>query len=326
MRSALVTGASGFIGRPFIRLLQSQGWRVIAAGRPQSAASTGVADVLRVDLMEDSPIVLPPEIDTVFHLAGKAHALAEVAQDEEIYFRVNTAGTRRLLEAAQRAGVRAFVYFSSVKAVGEAPAASQPIDESWDVRPETVYGRSKRDAEDLVLRGGYVSHPVVVRPSLVYGPGANGNLEKMIEAIKAGRFPPVPEMGNRRSMVHVDDVGRAAIAVALDPAAAGRTYILTDGVAVSTRQMFDWICGLVGRRVPSWTVPLWLFRLLARIGDVIGKIRRRRFVFDSDALAKLTGSACYSSARIERELAWKPQRALQDSLAEIVRAAGSPRA
>ncbi len=257
-----------------------------------------------------------PAADVCFHLAGKAHALSETRQDEAAYFSINTDGTRKLLESCRAAGVRRFVFFSSVKAMGEGGAEAQ--DESAECRPETPYGASKREAERLVLEGGYVPEPVVLRLSMVYGPTRRGNLPRMIEAVARGRFPPLPETGNRRSMVHVEDVVEAALLAARHPRAAGQTYIVTDGRGYSTRQIHAWICDALGKPRPGWTLPLGVLQMVARLGDGVGALRQRRFAFDSQALDKLVGAALYSSARIERELGFQPQRDLRAALPEIV--------
>ena len=194
-----------------------------------------------------------------------------------------------------------------------------PLDESCVALPDTPYGQSKLAAEKLVLQGGYVPHPVAIRPCLVYGPTPKGNLEKMIAAVRCGRFPPLPEVGNKRSMVHIDDVIAAALLAAEHPGAQGQVFIAADDAPFSTRQLFEWMCEACGRGVPRWSVPLWVLRLLGRVGDLIGRIRGRRFVFDSDALAKLTGSAWYSSAKLQRELGWKPRHTLRETLPEMMR-------
>lgn len=320
-RTALVTGATGFVGGPLARLLQAEGWNVIAGLHAGHATARRIewAETFALDLRDPEPLHLPPGIDTIFHLAGKAHDLAEIAQEESEYTRINTDGTRRLLVAASEAGVRAFVYFSSVKAAGYPLLRGRdPMDENSNAPPETEYGRSKRAAEQLVLQGGYVPHAVVLRPSLVYGPSAKGNLEKMIAAVRAGRFPPIPEIGNRRSMVHVEDLCHAAILAATHPAAAGRRYIVCDGRPVSTRELFVWICEALERPVPTWTVPLAFLRFCGTAGDVIGRARGRRYLFDSEALNKLIDDAYYSSALIERELGWRPGKRLRDSLPGII--------
>ncbi len=256
-------------------------------------------------------------IDTVFHLAGKAHALAGNRQDEMGYQKINTEGTRKLLEAAKQAGVQRFVFFSSVKAVGE--CVLQPMTEAVTTPADTPYGQSKYEAEQLVLHGGYVPHPVVIRPCLVYGNSDKGNLPRMINAIRRGLFPPLPELHNHRSMVHVDDVVRAALLAAEKPEAAGQIYIVSDGQSFSTRQIYDWIRETLGKSPIQWTMPLIVLKLLAKLGDAVGQTSGQRFIFDSDTLHKLTRSAWYSSAKIEHELGFHPQHTLRQSLPDIVR-------
>lgn len=318
-KTALVTGASGMIGRCLCTRLQSQGWYVIALNRtlelgPWHQVSIWDAKAEGVNLSSFG------RLDALFHLAGKAHALDETVQDDGEYFAINAEGTRKLLETARATGVRSFVFFSSVKAMGE--GSDICIDESKPCHPETSYGKSKLAAEKLVLEGDYVHHPVVIRPSMVYGNTEKGNLPKMIKAIGSGKFPPLPEVGNRRSMVHVDDVVQAAILAAEHAEAAGQTYIVTDGESYSTRQMYEWICEALHKPLPVWNLPLFVLKLLAKVGDLIGALRGRRFVFDSDGLDKLTGSASYSSAKIERQLGFKANRNLREALPEIAQYLG----
>lgn len=314
MQSALVTGATGFIGRQLCLRLQVLGVRVTAVGRH---AADGPWDQFQLcDLAEGSACPDLTGVDTVFHLAGKAHALAETKQDEAEYFRINADGTQRMLAAAQQAGVRRFVLFSSVKAMGE--GGYECLDETVTFQPMTPYGASKLVAEKLVLEGGYVPEPVVLRPSMVYGASEKGNLPRMIRAVRAGHFPPLPEVANRRSMVHVEDMVTAACLAADKPEAVGQLFNVTDGTPYSTRQMYEWICETVDKAVPGWTVPLSLLAALARMGDLIGRLRGRRFLFDSDALGKLIGSACYDSGKIEQMLGFTPMHHLHDSLPAIV--------
>ena len=133
-----------------------------------------------------------------------------------------------------------------------------------------------------------------------------------------GLSPPLPETGNKRSMVDVRDVVQAALLAAANPAAAGQVYIVTDGQAYSSRQIYEWICAALQRPVPRWAIPSSLLRFAARVGDVISRLIRRRFVLDTDALDKLIGSAWYSSEKISRELNYRPAYSLKDSLPEMV--------
>ena len=323
IRNFLVTGATGFIGRVLCQKLSEQGAQVRAGMR--QVADGPWHETTLLDLATGTlPVDAVAGVHTVFHLAGKAHALSETQQDEKEYFHINTEGTKTLLEAAQDAGVRRFVFISSVKAMSEGGDACQ--NESEVCHPETPYGRSKLAAERLVLEGAYVPEPVVLRLSMVYGPSRKGNLPRMIEAVAKGRFPPLPEVGNRRSMVHVEDVVQAALLAAEKPVAVGQTYIVTDGQACSTRQMYEWICEALDKPVPSWTIPTGLLKMLAKVGDGIGRVRGRRFLIDSDALDKLIGSACYSSEKIQRELGFRPAWDLRSALPEIVTSLGIERA
>lgn len=311
----LVTGAGGFVGRRLCAALKQAGYPVRALYHHKPS---GDAEGFVLDLMSGAcPAGLLEGVGSIFHLAGKAHALAESKDDASEYWQINTEGTRHLLEAAQQAGVKRFVFVSSVKAVGE--SVQQPMDETVDLPADTPYGQSKYAAEQLVLHGGYVPHPVVIRPSMVYGDTEKGNLPRMIKAIRSGLFPPLPETNNRRSMLHVDDLVQAALLAAEKPQAAGQIYIVTDDQPYSTRRISDWIRAGLDKSPITWEVPLKLLQWLAVLGDAIGRMMGRRFPFDSAALHKLTGSAWYSSAKIQRELGFKPRQTLQSSLPGIVR-------
>ena len=256
-------------------------------------------------------------VDTVFHLAGKAHAVSERGVDDEDHQRITVEGTRLLLAAAADSDVARFVFFSSVKAMGERSENCQ--DEGAQCHPETPYGRAKLKAEQLVKEFGEASgvHVVNLRLPLVYGPASQGNLARMLEKVAAGRFPPLPETGNKRSMVHVDDVVESAIRASETPQAMGRTYIITDGRSYSTREIYAMMCVLLDKRMTRWLIPAPVLRLLASVGDLIGVLRGKRFVFDSDTWRKLSESAWYSSARAERELGFRPKRNLREALPEM---------
>ena len=316
----LMTGATGFIGEHLCKALNEMNVEVHALGRSAPACN---AIFHYWDLKTPLGDTFPEDVDVIFHLAGKAHVLSSDYRDDEDFFLINLAATRKLLRAAKAAGVRRFVYFSSVKAMGE--DSDLCLDETCTLLPKGMYGRSKLMAEELVLHGDYVAEPVVIRPTMVYGNSERGNLSKMIRGIRAGKFPPLPETSNRRSMVHVEDLVQAAILAAEDVKAVGKIYIVTDGQSYSTRRMYEWICEALHKPLPGWYLPSWVLKLLAISGDIIGSLSGRRFVFDSDALEKLTGSAFYSSASIESELGFKANRSLKESLPDIVQYLGGSR-
>lgn len=297
--ATLVTGATGFIGR---RLLQPGDRALVRSASGLPGAAIG-------DLSDPASLSAACEgVDTVFHCAGYAHAFA--SSDPDAHWRINFEGTRNLVEAAGQAGVRRFVFLSSVKAMAEPGDAC--VDEDWPGEPPSLlspYGRAKCAAEDAVREAGakYGMHVVNLRLAMVYGRGGRGNLDRMARAIRSGWFPPLPETGNRRSLVHVEDVVRVMRLVAESPAANGRTYIVADPVAYSGRQIYDAIREALGLPPARWRMPAVLLRGVGRLGGRVGEV-----------VDRLLGSACYSPARIERELGWRAKVGLATGVREML--------
>lgn len=318
-QAVLVTGGTGFIGLHLVSALLKRGASVTVLSRHEPSANSYGYKVIAGDLTRPATLEgICRGVDIVFHLGGYAHAVDQPdGKSEKINWQVTVEGTRALLEQAIKAGVSRFLFFSSVKAMGEGSEVC--LDETMESQPVTSYGKAKQEAEKLVLEAGRRGLAATVfRLPMVYGPGCKGNLPRMIQAVVRGHFPPLPETGNKRSMVDARDVVQAALLAATNPVAADKIYIVTDGQAYSTRQIYEWICAALQRPVPRWTVPLSLLRLASYIGDIIGHVCGRRFVLDTDALNKLIGSAWYSSDKISRELNYQPAHTLMSSIHEIV--------
>ena len=259
-------------------------------------------------------------VEEVFHCAGYAHALSFLSGDDAArHWLDNFEGTRNFVDAAGQAGVRCFVFLSSVKAMAEPGSAC--VDENFPGLPETAYGQAKRAAEEAVLDAGerYGMHVVNLRLAMVYGAGGKGNLERMGAMVKRGIFPPLPETGNHRSLVHVADVVSVMRLVANDERAAGRTYIVANQEAPSGRSLFDALRAARGLPPCGWSVPAPLLRAAAQVGNGLELILRRRLMFNSEVLERLLGSAWYSPACIERELGWRARVSLVDGLSEMLR-------
>ncbi len=257
-------------------------------------------------------------VDGVFHLANVAHRRLRGRQ-ADAYWRIDVDGTEALLQAAVKSGVGRFVYFSSVKAMGD--PGEEAVDETWNLLPEDRDGLSKRAAEQRVLAAGEESgmHVCILRPTAVYGPGLDrGNLFRMLQALGRRRFPPIPEFGNRRSLVSLDDLVSAAWLAMDCPAANGRTYIVADGVEYSTRALYVAMCSALGIRVPSWCIPIGVLRLGAIVGDMLEYLSGCCMPFNSNAFLRLSGSACYRAERISVELGWQPEQNFFEVLPEIV--------
>lgn len=322
-RRILVTGATGFIGSRFVAALAGHGDEVVALVRDAAARHrlpTGVAGRAGDLSVPDSLRGACANINIVVHLASHAEAESRGGPDEEEAHRsVTVEGTRQLLADARAAGVRRFVFMSSVKAMGE--GGDECLDEASTARPVSAYGRAKLAAEKLVAEAaGTGMETCVLRLPMVYGPNPKGSLMRMIAAVDRGRFPPLPEVRNRRSMVHVDDVVQALLLAAGHIAAAGELYIVTDGRHYSTRALYVAVCGALGRPVPSWAIPRSLLQLGAVTGDALERLTGKRMPLNSDSLQKLLDSACYESEKIVRELGFRPTVTLEQALPEIVTA------
>ncbi|MBT6273352.1 MAG: NAD-dependent epimerase/dehydratase family protein [Chromatiales bacterium] len=314
----LVTGASGFIGKHLCKRLAHTGTPIDVLVRSR-AANCGVTPRRTIvhDLGSGPIIDSFKGVDTVFHTAGYAHALDDPGLDVTPYKRANEDGTAEVVQAAVAGGVRRIVMLSSIKAMGE--GGHQCIDETFECKPTTVYGQSKFMAEQRLVSGcaGTSTHFVILRLSLVHGPQQPGNLARMFEAVQAGRFPPIGARHNRRSMVHVADVVEAAIAVVLAPNCEDGTYIVAGPVAYSTAQLHDAMRAALGMAPVPWRIPGAALVPLALVGDVLGRIARRRMPFDSSVLERLTGSAWYSAQRLSDDCGWFPRRDVTDTLAAL---------
>jgi UDP-glucose 4-epimerase len=312
----LVTGATGFIGRRLVRELEADG----ATCRRLSRQPVSWADSLVTDLADKPALTAAcTGVDRIFHCAGHAHAFSSLTGDDAaLHWQVNFEGTRNLVEAAGQSGVKRFVFLSSVKAMAEPGECC--ADEDFPGQPETAYGQAKRAAEEAVLEGGrrYGMHVANLRLAMVYGSGGRGNLERMGRLVRRGLFPPLPETGNHRSLVHVDDVVTAMRLVAGDDRANGGTYIVASSEAPSGRELFDALRSALGMPRCSWAVPGGLLRAVAIGADGLEAIVKRRMPFDSEVLDRLLGSAWYSPARIERDLGWRARVSLADGLAEML--------
>jgi len=293
-----VTGGSGFIGQRLTVALKQLGGEIRVLSREEKSDY----DTIVCDLQSD---VIPKEaltdVEVVYHLAGFAHDLGDATKIKNIYQKVNVDATIRLAKLAVKSNVKKFVFVSSVKA-GGSPTFGMCASEKNQGDPEGVYGKTKREAELKLLKIGKESgmHVSIIRPSLVYGPNAKGNLQLMLSGIKKGWFPPLPETGNKRSMIHVDDLVRVILFVADDDRANGEIFIATDSAPHSSREIYNAMCSVLGKSIPKWNMPKVLFDLASLASP---RIKYK--------LNKLLGDECYSSAKLEA-LGFKAKKTLKD--------------
>ena len=292
-----VTGATGFIGKRLVLSLQKDQINVRLLSRKKLDKDTIVCD-LKVDAIPDDSLM---GVHTIFHLAGFTHDMRDANEIQNLYQKVNVDATIRLAKLAVKSNVKFFVFVSSVKAGGSSIFRGCASEKDQG-DPEGIYGKTKREAELELLKIGKESdmHVSIIRPSLVYGPEVKGNLQLMLAGIKKGWFPPLPETGNRRSMIHVDDLVRAILLVADDDRANGEIFIATDGIPYSSREIYDAMCKISGKLTSKWSVPKTLFDL-ASLASLRIKYK----------INKLLGDECYSSAKLEA-LGFKAKKSLKD--------------
>jgi len=297
-KNALITGATGFVGKRLISFLNIKNYNVRTISRNINSDYENIICDFERELIPKNCL---NGIDTVFHLSGVAHDVRDATKIRNVYQKVNVDATIRLAKLAIKSNVKRFVFVSSIKAGGN-PVFGQCASEKSKTQPDGLYGETKREAELALLDITKKSdiHISIIRPSLVYGPNVKGNLQLMLSGIKKGWFPPLPDTSNKRSMIHVDDLVRAILMIADDDRANGEIFIATDGTPHSSREIYEVMCKLADKSIPKWVVPKALFKIIATISPSM-----------KYKVNKLLGDECYSSEKLQA-LGFSPQLSIRD--------------
>lgn len=314
----LVTGASGFVGSAVWRYFQTQAISVRPVFRnTDSARLVGVAP-------EQSAIVPTLAADTdwfaalqgvqvVVHCAARAHVMRETAVDPLAVFRaVNVEGTLNLARQAAAAGVRRFVFISSVKVNGESTMLGRPFTADDTPAPEDAYGISKAEAEAglhaIARKNGM--ELVIIRPPLVYGPGVKGNFASMLRWVARGvPLPLAAATGNRRSLVALDNLVSLIATCVQHPRAAGQVFLAGDGEDVSTAELLRRIAQVQEQSARLLWCPVGVVELAARL---LGK---------GDVAQRLLGSLQVDISKNRNLLGWQPLINLDEGLRRAVQEA-----
>lgn len=305
----LITGAAGFVGSALIKRLLREDLRLTAAllaGEPDSHLPSGIERATVEPLSETSDYSAAMEnVDIVIHLAARVHIMNDTAANPLQEFRtVNLHGTERLAQQAVRAGVKRLVYVSTVKVMGE--ESDTAYKEDSPLAPRDPYGISKAEAESALQRIADETglEVVIVRPPLVYGPGVKANFRQLMSAVSRGVPLPFASIRNKRSLVYIENLGDALACCATHPNAAGKTYLISDGVDLSTPELIRRIAAAFGRSARLFPFPCWLMRLA---GKITGK---------TATVDRLIGSLQVDSSRIKKELGWVPPYTMEEGLAK----------
>jgi len=302
----LITGAYGFVGKPLCAELQRRGLSVRAAMRSHGQLSANGETAIVGEINPETKWADALRgVDTVIHLAARVHVMKDTAADPLTEFlKVNLYGTSNLAQQAASAGVKRLVFVSSIKVNGEQTMDARPFAESDEPDPRDPYAISKLQAEQVLQRVARETglEVVIVRPPLVYGPGVKGNFIRLLAAIDKEIPLPLAGAHNLRSLVYVGNLVDALIACATHPAAAGQTYLVSDGEDVSTAMLVEKIAHVLGRKSRSFYLPPGLLRTAA---TVVGR---------AEQLDRLFGSLRVNDHKLRRELGWMPPYSMEQGL------------
>jgi len=297
--TVLVTGCNGFVGRALVAELRARGDTVFGVVRERRGSSEPTERLFEVGPLQHVVhwASLLAGVDAIVHLAARCHVVRETAGDPVAEFTdVNVLGSLRIAEAAACAAVRRFVYVSTVGVHGER-SRGRPLTEADPLSPRGPYARSKADAEQALARVAERTglELAIVRPPLVYGPGAPGNFERLVRWVQKGLPMPFGAVRNRRSLL---DVSRLAELLALcvrDPRAAGQAFLAADHDVVSTAEIVRAVARGLGTHPRLVPVPAALLRLG---GSLVG----RRSDVD-----RLVGDLEVDAAKARTMLGWVPR-------------------
>jgi nucleoside-diphosphate-sugar epimerase len=272
----LLTGITGFVGVHLQKKLQQSGYAI-------------------KDLPLRSPEwknAIVPQVQTIIHLAGKAHDLKNSSNPKE-YFDVNTKLTQELFDVFLKSDSRDFIFFSSIKAATD--KAIQVVTEDIDPSPKTAYGQSKLQAEHYILsktipQGKRV---FIIRPAMIHGPGNKGNLNLLFQLVNK-RVPwPLGSFHNQRSFCSIDNVCYIIQQILEREEIPSGVYNLADDEALSTNELIELIASAINRKVRILNIPKKLIYAIAKIGDVL------HLPLNTERLDKLTENFVVSNAKIK---------------------------
>jgi nucleoside-diphosphate-sugar epimerase len=308
-----VTGAAGFLGSVVANHLSGEGKhvrRMVRRTDPMLGSGVVVADLLDPAGLEEAV----RGIDVVVHIAGRAHIMRRDPESDTAFLRTNVEGTRLLLEASVRAGVGLFVFFSSVKAVGE--MNTSPWTEAVAPRPVDPYGISKLKAEEVVREFGNGSgmQTAILRLPLAYGPGMKGNMMRLFDAVKHGVPLPLRNVRNQRSMIFSDNLAAAVSSVLRSSRVNGETFFVSDGADLSTPDLLRAVGVALGKSPNLFPVPRSILTTVGRVGDLIGRVRP--FSVSSEVVQRLVGSLTVDISKLRALTDYLPPFSVQDALRE----------
>jgi nucleoside-diphosphate-sugar epimerase len=302
----LVTGANGFVGRSLCTAVFSQGKAVRAVMRVASAQADDFEQVAvgSIDGGTDWSAALR-DVNIVIHLAARVHVMSDNAVNPLAEFRkINVAGTLNLAQQAAKAGVKRFIFISSVKVNGEHTEIDKPFSETDAANPQDAYGISKHEAEQGLMRIAEETgmEVVIIRPPLVYGAGVKANFASMMRVVQRGIPLPLGAIYNKRSFVYVKNLVSLILCCIDHPAAANQTFLVSDGQDISTAELLRGCAQALDVKLKLLPIPQ---RLIEACAAIIGK---------RDVATRLCGNLQVDITKARTLLGWTPPISMADGL------------
>jgi nucleoside-diphosphate-sugar epimerase len=307
----LVSGATGFVGRAVCAELARRQYAVRSIVRvhrvSDSVSGAELSD--RVQLDDIGPATdwsdALDDVKAVVHLAARVHVMHDSSADPLAAFcAVNVAGTLNLARQAAAAGVKRFVFISSVKVNGESTPPGRAFTEADAPNPQDAYGQSKHEAEQGLrqLSADTGMEVVIIRPPLVYGPGVKANFAALMRAVRRGWPLPLGAVHNQRSLVALDNLVDFIVTFLSHPQAASQTFLVSDGHDLSTTELVRGLARAAG--VPARLLPMPVWALQAG-ASLLG---------EGDAVQRLCGNLQIDISKARSLLGWVPPVSVEEGL------------
>jgi len=302
----LVTGANGFVGKSLCAELLRQGQSVRAAVRSVTRQVENIETVSIGEINGETDWTNALlGIKVVVHLAAHVHVMKDsVADPLDELRKINIEGAWNLARQAADAGVQRFIFISSIKVNGDGTLSGRPYTADDQPAPVDSYGISKFEAEDALrhLAEQTGMEVVIIRPSLVYGPGVKANFYSMMHWLEKGIPLPLGAIHNKRSFVALDNLVDLIITCIDHPAAANRTFLAADGEDLSTTELLQRMGNALGKPVKLFPMPIWILKAAAML---VGK---------RDMAQRLCNSLQVDISEARDLLGWQPPVSVDDAL------------
>ena len=305
----LITGATGFVGKALLQrfLADDESRRLIVAVRTgEQRWPEQVQPIVTGDLNPSTDWSIALEgVAVVFHSAARVHVMEDTEADPLTAFRaVNVDGTLNLARQAAAAGVKRFVFISSVKVNGESTPPGRAFAEADAPNPQDAYGQSKREAEKSLcqLAADTGMEVVIIRPPLVYGPGVKANFAALIRAVQRGWPLPLGAVYNQRSLVALDNLVDFIVTCVSHTQAANQTFLVSDGQDLSTTELVRGMAQAAGVSARLLPVPVWALQAGA---SLLGKV---------DVVQRLCGNLQVDISKARSLLGWVPPVSVEEGL------------